>query len=242
MNSYKKNGMKIYLPIIGIVSNNEYVTRDIYKKTIHDVNNDYLNMIYKYGGVPIIIPNTNSFTSLKSFIDKIDALLLIGGEDDSDRCYSGKRSENPRDNFEIEIYNYFKQNKKPVLGICRGLQIINVAQGGTLKNIEENKIEHKIGIDGWVNYHDIKIIDNTKLKKLISKTNYTISSVHHQAIDRLGKFLVVSATASDGVVEAIESSDDTFIIAFQGHIEKCLNNYEAYGRVIKRFIEEAKNE
>lgn len=229
-------------PIVGIVSNNELIEKGIYRKPVHDVNNDYINMIYKYGGVPIIIPNTNSFVSLKSFIDKIDALLLIGGEDVSDRCYSGKKSENPRDNFEIEIYKYFKQNKKPILGICRGLQIINVAEGGTLKNIEEDKVEHKIGMDGWVNYHDIRIINNTKLKKLISKTSYTVSSVHHQAIDKLSKSLVISATASDGIVEAIESSDDTFIIAFQGHIEKCLNNYKAYGRVVKKFLEEAKNE
>lgn len=229
-------------PIVGIISNNELVEKGTYKKTVHDVNDDYLNMIYKYGGVPIIIPNTNSFVSLKSFIDKIDALLLIGGEDVSDRCYSGQKSGNPRDNFEIEIYNYFKQNKKPILGICRGLQIINVAEGGTLKSIDEDKVEHKLGMDGWVNYHNIRIINNTRLKHLISKTNYTVSSVHHQAIDKLGKSLVISATASDGIVEAIESSSDTFVIAFQGHIEKCLNNYEAYGRVVKKFIAEAKNE
>ena len=94
-------------PIVGIVSSNELIEKGTYKKPVQDVNDDYLNMIYKYGGVPIIIPNTNSFVSLKSFIDKMDALLLIGGEDVSDRCYSGKKSENPRDNFEIEIYKYF---------------------------------------------------------------------------------------------------------------------------------------
>ena len=228
-------------PIIGIVSNNELIEKGIYKKMVHDVNDDYLNMIYKYGGVPIIIPNTNTLVSLKTIIDKIDALLLIGGEDVSNRCYLGKNSENPRDNFEIKIYNYFKKNKKPVLGICRGLQIINVAEGGTLKNIDDSKINHKIGTDGWINYHKIKIINNTKLEKLISKTNYTVSSVHHQAIDKLGESLVVSAIASDGVIEAIECSNDTFIIAFQGHIEKCLNNFDAYGKIVKRFIEEAKN-
>lgn len=228
-------------PIVGIVSNNELIEKGMYKKPIHNVNDDYLNMIYKYGGVPVIIPNTNTFASLKPIIEQIDALLLIGGDDVSDKCCLGEKSENPRDNFEIEIYNYFKQSKKPILGICRGLQIINVAEGGTLKNIENNKIEHKIGMDGWINYHEIKIINNTKLKRLISKTNYTVSSVHHQAIDRLGESLVISATAPDGIIEAIENSGDAFIIAFQGHIEKCLNNYDAYSKVVKRFIEEAKN-
>lgn len=227
-------------PIIGIVSNNDLIDKGTYKKPINDVNDDYLNMIYKHGGVPIIIPNANSFSSLKPIIDSIDALLLIGGEDISDKCFFRKKSKNPRDNFEIEIYNYFKKNKKPVLGICRGLQIINVAEGGTLKNIKNSTIEHNIGTDGWINYHEIEIVNKTKLKKLISPKKYTISSVHHQAINKLGKSLVISATATDGIVEAIESSSNTFIMAFQGHIEKCLNNYDEYNNVVKKFIEEAK--
>lgn len=229
-------------PIIGIVSNNEYIEKGMYKKLVHDVNDDYIKMICSCGGVPIIIPNTNTLDSLKTIIDKIDALLLIGGEDVSNNCSVGKKSENPRDNFEIEIYNYFKKNKKPILGICRGLQIINVAEGGTLKNVYNDKIEHKIGEDGWVNYHEIEIKNDTKLKELISRNSYTVSSVHHQAIDKLGKSLIVSAIAYDGIIEAIECSSEKFIVAFQGHIEKCLNNYDAYVNVIKKFIKEANNE
>lgn len=226
-------------PIIGIVSDKELVEKGMYKKTVHIINDDYLNMIYKHGGTPIIIPSTSTLDALKPIIEEIDALLLIGGGDISDKCSLGKKSENQRDNFEIEIYNYFKQSKKPILGICRGLQIINVAEGGTLKNIDDSKIEHTIGTDGWINYHEINIMNNTELKKLLSKKIYTVSSAHHQAINKLGESLVISATAPDGIIEAIEGSDETFIIAFQGHIEKCLNNYDAYGEVIKKFIEEA---
>ena len=78
-------------PIIGIVSNREYIEKGIYKKPIHNVNDDYLNMIYRCGGVPIIIPNTNTFDSLKPIVDKFDALLLIGGEDVSSNCYLGEK-------------------------------------------------------------------------------------------------------------------------------------------------------
>jgi len=229
-------------PIIGIVSNNELIEKGIYKKPVNDVNDDYLDMIYKFGGVPIIIPNSNTFLSLKPILDKIDGLLLIGGEDVSNKCYLRKKSENPRDNLEISIYTYFKKNKKPVLGICRGLQIINVADGGTLKDIDKNCLEHNIGKDGWINYHEIKIMDNTKLKKLMKISKYTISSAHHQAIEKLGKSLIISAKANDQIIEAIESDDDTFIVAFQGHIEKCLDNYGKYNNIIKEFIKEAQNE
>lgn len=229
-------------PIVGIVSNTDSMEKGIYKKTIHDVNEDYINMIYKHGGIPVIIPNIIDFNVIEKFLNKVDALLLIGGEDVSSECYSGKKSKNVRDEFEIKMYNYFKKNNKPIFGICRGLQIINVAEGGTLKDIDDSEINHLIGLDGWINYHDIKIINHTKLKKIIPKSNYTISSVHHQAVDKLGNSLVVSAVSNDGVIEVIESSSENFVMAFQGHIEKCLKNYDAYNNVIKKFIQEACNE
>lgn len=228
-------------PIIGIVSSKEYIDKGIYKKCVYAVNEDYLNLIYKYNGIPIIIPYTIDFKYLKSILKQIDALMLIGGEDIDKDCFNGKRSKNQRDNFEIEIYKYFKNENKPILGICRGLQIINVAEGGTLKNIEKTKIEHCIGLDGWINYHNIKIEKNTKLFELISENIYPISSVHHQQIDKLGKQIIISASSVDNVIEAIEINNNSFIIAFQGHIEKCLDNFDKYNNVIKRFIEVARN-
>jgi len=230
-------------PIIGIVSNIEYINNGNYKKEVNDVNSDYINMILQNGGVPVILPPANCFTEIIHFVDNLDGLLLIGGEDISEACYSnGTKEKSCRDKFELEIYKYFKEKKKPVLGICRGLQLINVAEGGTLKNIDSSRIHHFIEKDGWINYHEIKIINSTNLKKMLKTDCYCISSVHHQAIDRLGKNVIASSKSMDGIIESIEVSDANFIIAFQGHIEKCLENFIRYQNIIKKFIKEASYE
>ncbi len=220
-------------PIIGIVANDEYIDKSIYKKLVYDVNDSYIKMISDNGGVPLIIPTCNKLDDYKDLLKTVDGLLLIGGVD---------VAKTKRDLFEIEIYDYFKKSNKPILGICRGLQLINVAEKGTLKDIEETTVEHSIGIDGWVNHHFIDIDKETKLYQIIKETRYPVSSVHHQQVNKLGKNLKVSAVADDGVIEAIESNNNNFLVAFQGHIENILNNFNKYNLVIKEFIKEANNE
>lgn len=229
--------------IVGIVTNLEFVSKGIYKKEVHDVNSDYINMIINNGGIPVIIPFVNEVSKLTEILNNIDCLLLIGGEDISPSCYSQSKSiKNKRDIFEIEIYNYFKKCKKPILGICRGLQLINVAEGGTLKNIENSQIKHFIDEDGWINHHEIFINDNTRIKRILNVDKYTVSSVHHQKIEKLGQNIIVSSQSEDGIIESIEYTGDSFIMGFQGHIEKCLDNFSKYNDVIKFFIKEAKYE
>ena len=228
-------------PIIGIVSSKEYIEKGNFKKAVYDANEDYVKLLYDFHAIPIIIPYINDFKSIEYFLKNIDGLLLIGGEDISPNCYSNGKSENKRDMFEIQLYKYFKKSKKPILGICRGLQLINVAEGGTLKNVSATDIKHYIEDDGWINYHNIKILKSSKLYNLINFEKYTISSLHHQQIEKLGKNLLVSAVADDDVIEAIEDKNENFIMAFQGHIEKCNNNFHKYNIVFKKFIKEAKN-
>jgi len=230
-------------PIIGIVSSLEYVDKGIYKKEVYDVNSDYINMILDGGGVPIIIPFNNDIRQIVNLLNNIDGLLLIGGEDISSSCYTSSNEViSKRDQFELEIYHCFKKMKKPILGICRGLQLINVAEGGTLSNIKCSKIKHFIEPDGWINHHEISIYESTILKKILKLEQYITSSVHHQQIEKLGNDVVISSVSDDGVIESIELKGDTFVMAFQGHIEKCLDNFNKYKNVIKYFIKEAKHE
>ena len=230
-------------PIIGIISNSEYIPKGTFQKKVHDINLDYLNMIIDGGGIPLIIPFNNSINDIETILDKIDGLLLIGGEDISENCYKDNNAAgNLRDIFEIEIYRCCKKQQKPILGICRGLQLINVAENGTLRNIDEKAIlKHSNESDGWINYHEIDIVNNTKLKKIICSDKYFVSSVHHQQIEQLGDNLIISSKSSDGVIESIESNNKNFIFGFQGHIEKCLTNLEKYNDVINEFIMEASN-
>lgn len=229
-------------PIIGIVSNYECIPKGTFQKKVHDVNEDYLNMIINGGGIPLIIPFNNSEKDVKNISNVIDGLLLIGGEDISENCYKNNNATgNLRDIFEIEIYKCCKKQQKPILGICRGMQLINVAEKGTLKNIDEKNIKHNIESDGWVNHHEIYIINDTKLNKIIDLDKYFVSSVHHQQIEQLGDNLIVSSKSNDGVIESIEYNNKNFIFGFQGHIEKCLTNLDKYNDIINEFIMEASN-
>lgn len=230
-------------PIIGIVSNKEKIPKGCFQKEIYDVNFDYVNMINQNGGIPLIIPYTEQLNDIKNIVNIIDGLLLIGGEDISVGCYKNLKVKiEKRDLFEIEIYKECKKQKKAILGICRGLQLINVAEQGTLKNIDSTIINHYIDIDGWVNHHEIHIKNNTLLKSILKTSKYITPSLHHQQIDKLGENLIVSSLSNDGIIESIESSNEQFIVAFQGHIEKCLKNFEKYNYVIRKFIREASNE
>ncbi len=225
-------------PIIGIVAMTNYVEYGRRKKEIQSVNCDYIQAIQNSGGIPIILTNNNELPS--TFLDNIDGLLLIGGEDISEEMYNTNISSNPRDMLEVSIYNYFKNNNKPILGICRGMQLINVAEGGSLKNIVNTEIEHNLGEDGWVNFHEILIEPDTNTFNIIGSNSYSVSSVHHQQIDRIGKNIIVSARARDGVIEAIEVTGKEFILGVQGHIEKCLTNYPSYKKVFDELIKSSK--
>ncbi len=215
-----------------------YVEDGRRKKEIQSVNYDYIQAIQNSGGIPIILTNNNELPS--TFLDNIDGLLLIGGEDISEEMYNTNISSNPRDMLEVSIYNYFKNNNKPILGICRGMQLINVAEGGSLKNIVNTEIEHNLGEDGWVNFHEILIEPDTNTFDIIGSNSYSVSSVHHQQIDRIGKNIIVSARARDGVIEAIEVTGKEFILGVQGHIEKCLTNYPSYKKVFNELIKFSK--
>lgn len=228
--------------IIGIVSTIEYVFKGNYKKEVISVNRDYIKMIEESGGIPLIIPCTIDESDILKIADNIDGLLLIGGEDVGEQLYK-KRSSNVsnRDKLEVVIYNCCKNDDKPILGICRGMQMINVLEGGTLTNIKNETIKHFIEDDGWINYHNITIKDHTKLKKIINKKEYVVSSVHHQKISKIGGNIIINAVSDDGIIEGIEVANKRFIFGFQGHIEKCLKNYKEYKKIIDLFVKEAEN-
>ncbi len=142
-----------------------------------------------------------------------------------------------RDYFEIQLYSISKSLGKSILGICRGMQIINISEGGTLCQNIDTYLEHSIRKDGWIPYHSIKIKKNTILHQLLDIEEYTVSSTHHQCIKKLGTNIVASAYSADGIVEAIElCSDKQKIIGFQGHIENMLTNYTEYNKIIKYIL------
>lgn len=229
-------------PVIGIISSLGNIEKGNYKKNIQYVNKDYITIVHDNGGVPLFISPESLFSDIINILDFINGLLIIGGEDISLACYNQSMDTIPnRDLLEMETYKYIKSKGKPIFGICRGMQIINVAEGGSLCNIENTLFSHWIEADGWINYHPIQINKNSKFYSLIKCDNYVMPSVHHQMIDKLGRNIIISSVADDNVIESIEVVDSNFIVGVQGHIEKCLNSFNKYNELIKLFIKEAAN-
>ena len=231
---------------IGIVCLEQDIDKNGYKQKVNIVANSYIDILVKNNAIPILLSPQISKNEVVDIVKKIDGMMFIGGEDIKEGYYNSDlnvREISKRDELEIELYRECKDKRIPILGICRGLQLINVAEGGTLENISDsNIIKHTIDEDGFINYHDIYIEKDSKLKKIMKIDNYSVCSMHHQKIAKLGENLKISAKSEDGVIEAIESKDKNFIMAFQGHIEKNIKNFKKYNNVIKEFLDYSSTE
>lgn len=160
------------------------------------------------------------------FLDRIDGLLLTGGGDVDPALYSASDDmaelvDRQRDDFEIALYRGAIQRGMPVLGICRGIQLINVIHGGTLQNLRQDpelSTRHGIGLASMT-AHPITVTRGSQLAEILGRERLEVNSFHGQAVDQLGQGLTVVARAEDGVVEAIERPGQPFVLCTQWHPE-----------------------
>lgn len=181
------------------------------------VNRNYTRVIQRAGHVPFILPYTDRPEQVRAMMERCDALLLTGGGEDVDPArYHTKLSpltndvSQERDLFEWLLLDEAVRQHKPILGICRGLQVINVYFGGTLYQdlpteyanltAPHQSPDHRYGVA-----HPISILPGTRLHDLLQVDRTQVNSTHHQAVRDLAPDFVISAVADDGVVEAIES-------------------------------------
>jgi len=233
-------------PIIGLTSLCDYNG----KKKLNSLNFSYINAITKNGGVPIIIPNLKALSDIDRYIDMIDGIVLTGGEDISPLLYGEepikevKYISYTRDQIELELFDRAYESKLPILGICRGLQVVNVALGGTLYQDIHKQIPDALGhlstyrLEGG--YHSINILEGTRLYDIFEETTISVNSQHHQSIKALGKDLKISAKADDGVVEAIESTNDSFLLGVQFHPEAMIDEHKEFMGIFDYFIRNIK--
>lgn len=206
-------------PVIGITCDIE--DRD--GRTYLYIDSRYGKLVEEAGGMPFIIHPTEF---VKETISKIDGLLLSGGEDIHPRYYREEPrypmtpSPDLRTEFELSLLREAMIAKIPILGICHGMQLINVALGGTLyqdlPGQTEGVINHRLG----EKRHRISIEGDSLLFKAIGNEEIDVTSTHHQAVKDLGMGLKVSATAHDGIIEAFEMPGYPFLIGVQWHPEK----------------------
>lgn len=210
-------------PIIGITGNYDYEADFTWLK------NDYINAINRAGGTAIILPPVEDEEIINHYINMCNGFLFSGGGD-MDPKYWGELPDrrlgeiNPiRDNFEYNLLQKILGSSLPVLGICRGCQVLNVAMGGTLYQDINTKLSHNQRAPRDYPFHAIVIEEKTKLFKIIRQSNIRVNSFHHQAVKKLGAGLKISAIAADGIIEAIESENHPFVVGMQWHPE-CLED------------------
>ncbi|MGL4787460.1 MAG: gamma-glutamyl-gamma-aminobutyrate hydrolase family protein [Cetobacterium sp.] len=214
-------------PIIGITSSHEKENglRNYHRTT---VSIDYTKGVIEGGGIPIVIPTTGNIEVIKEQLNLLDGLILSGGPDINPIYYGEDFKEKigvispERDDNEIKILKEFLKTEKPILGICRGHQLLNVYFGGTLYQdlsyFENESLKHRQEVYPELEVHKVLIEKNSILESLYGESIRT-NSFHHQAIKKLGKGFKAIAKSSDGIVEAIEKVDHKFCLGIQWHPE-----------------------
>jgi len=211
--------------------------RAVFKgKTLQYVEQSMVHWLMSEGAMvyPIPAPPENSSISLESYVSEMDGLVLEGGSDMSPTSY-GETPMKPewggdliRDRYEIAMIKIFMAQKKPILGICRGAQVLNVAFGGSLYQDIETQLKPSRVHRNWEIYdqifHELKIESGSTLEKLYGKQStagpYQVNTVHHQGVKQLGKDLKIEAVCpEDQIVEAFSHTGDNFVLGVQWHPE-----------------------
>jgi putative glutamine amidotransferase len=230
-------------PIIGLALSNRVKS----KKAYSVINNDYIKAVQKAGGTPILIPFSDNIENIKVYIDKIQGIIFTGGEDISPLFYNEEpRKEvqciiEERDKFELELFKEVYTKNIPILGICRGLQLINIALGGNLYQDINFQIPNSYGHAPRQTlrsnlYHSVKIEKSSRLFDIFKTEDLKVNSFHHQSVKKLGENLKISAVSNDNIVEGIESTNDKFLLAVQWHPENLIENHPEFLKLFQTFI------
>ena len=210
---------------------------------------EYTDSIIAEGGIPYIIPYVTDRDAARRVTEYCDGFLFTGGVDVDPALYGETvmpecgAIQRERDDFELLLSEVILRDKRPVMGICRGCQLVNVALGGTLyQDIGTaigDEISHRQSPPFTVPTHKVKILEDTELFSILKKEEIWVNSIHHQAIKTLGEGLRAAAVAPDGVTEAAFSEGEKYISLLQWHPERTYNTDDESKALFRRFIEAA---
>jgi putative glutamine amidotransferase len=203
------------------------------------------------GGLPVLIPAKVSLDTLRGIYERLDGVLLPGGGDVAPELYRADRHtttgniDNDRDRTEIALTRWAMEDDVPTFGICRGIQVMNVALGGTLKqdipSMVQTDLMHDIP-DGEPRsriLHTVTFQPKSRLADIVGENTVDVNSLHHQSIEEPASSAVVTAYAPDGVPEALEVPDRQFIMAVQWHPEDLIDDTRMLN-IFKAFVEAAR--
>lgn len=199
------------------------------------VPQSYLRALERVGGAPLLIPITERQETLRALFKRIDGLLLAGGVDidparfGQDRHPKLGKIDARRDGIELTLTPWALADGLPILGICRGIQTLNVAAGGTLWQDIEAQVLDALRHPWYPNYpfnrlsHPVEVAPGGRLTAILGEGEVWVNSLHHQAVRDVGGGLRVTARASDGIIEAVEGTGEAWVVGVQWHPEWLLD-------------------
>lgn len=214
------------------------------------VNSAYVRSVVEAGGIAFILPPAIGATHAMGALDGLDALLLSGGEDLDPSWYGTAASpdlgevDRERDLFELALFAAARQRGMPILGICRGIQLVNVALGGTLwqhlPGERPSAVDHDRRDARTARTHGVSVEAGSRVAAVLGCSTLDVNSFHHQGLRDLAPALHASAWATDGLVEAVEGmAGDPWLLAVQWHPEEMSGDVAAPERGLFRALVEA---
>ena len=214
------------------------------------VNKDYVYSVISAGAVPLMIPMDATEENLRQTLELVDGMIFSGGHDIAPIRYGEEPHQKlqeicpERDDFDFLLYRLAKEHSLPILGICRGFQLMNVSEGGklyqdlSLKNTES--LKHSQGHGPSIPTHTVKVESGSKFYKILGKEEIRVNSFHHQAVKSTSENVAISGKALDNVVEAIELKNYPFGLGVQFHPEMLQAKEEDMKKIFAALVSAAK--
>ncbi|GIO27080.1 gamma-glutamyl-gamma-aminobutyrate hydrolase family protein [Ornithinibacillus bavariensis] len=230
-------------PIIGIITSTELDERTFYTAK------DNTSAISNAGGIPVLLPYYQHRDDLYQMATLLDGLYATGGYDIDPTLFGEEPHPNlgsvipARDAFEIQLIRIMMDMDKPILGVCRGCQTLNIAAGGDMyqdiySQLAGELLQHQQNAPKEHGSHYVDVRKNSLLYRITGETKLRVNSRHHQANRNVVNPLQISGKASDGVIEAIESKEHNFILGLQWHPESMIESGDIASKAIfKAFLE-----
>lgn len=208
----------------------------------------YIDSVWRAGGIPLSLPAVENTDQAQEVLEHLDALVVIGGDDIDPVYYSEEPNLKlgPLDpKRDVSDFSYLAAAEKlglKTLGVCRGMQLINVYKGGSLYqhlgDFPEFYIQHSQKSTPGVVSHSVSVVEGSRLAEIIKKAHLRVNSYHHQAIKELGAGLEVNAESPDGLIEAVSSTDENWpVLAVQWHPEALSGEYDEHALIFDWLVD-----
>lgn len=240
-------------PLIGVPTGRENSER-FHGLPLYIMNQTYIRVLESLGALPVMIPLGMSEATLQGIFERLDGLFLPGGEDIDPIHYGAAphvklgTTDPERDRTELLLTRWVLRSGMPFLGVCRGIQVLNVACGGSLYQDIESECptfeKHDYmppGYDRFRVSHQVHVEEDSHLVRAVGQ-QHRVNSMHHQGIDKLGAKLRVVARSADGLPEAIEVPQLPYVVGVQWHPEEMATRDDTSGHLFYNFVHAAANE